>query len=73
MLTKDGLKIVKISLIGGIIMVNLSHIGKCIEFIFDDSQNFAPKDRNGTKPTASAPNLLTLITYFNYVPLNGCD
>ena len=53
MLTKEELKIEEISIILGIIMVNLSHIGKYFKFIFDDPQNFAPKDRKGTKPTPS--------------------
>jgi 2-polyprenyl-3-methyl-5-hydroxy-6-metoxy-1,4-benzoquinol methylase len=39
-------------------MVNLSHIVKYFKTIFDDSQNFAPEERNETKPTASYPQLL---------------
>jgi len=61
---KEELKIAEISIILEIIMVNLSHIGKYFKFIFDDSQNFAPKDRNGTKPTASN-NLTT--TFFDLI------
>ena len=53
MLTKEKLKIEDISIILGIIMVNLGYIGKYFKLIFDDSQNFAPKDRKGTKPTPS--------------------
>ena len=53
MLSKEKLKIEDISIILEIIMVNFGHIGKNIKLIFDDSQNFAPKDRKGTKPTAS--------------------
>jgi len=55
MLTKEKLKIEDISIILGIIMVNLGHIGKYFKLIFDDSQNFALKDRKGTKPTPSNP------------------
>lgn len=43
----------KISIILGIIVVYLSHIGKYFKFILDDSENFATKDRKGTKPTPS--------------------
>jgi hypothetical protein len=47
MLTEEKLNIEDISIILGIIIVNLSHIEKYFELIFDDSQNFAREERKG--------------------------